>query len=189
MNRQTHHFFLALPIPKEMAIQVVRIVKKENADLAFKTWVEPEDYHITLHFLGYASKEQLLKLNHVLPHLVGNWKSFELEITHFGSFGEAQAPRILWVGVREESSLFSFQYEIGTICKQAGFELERRPYRPHITVARKWDREDPFSLARLASEINKTKCNWKWQVKEVLLYQTCIDRLPKYEAIYRYPLQ
>lgn len=185
MKRQGNHFFLALPVPKEVAAQVASSVKKKNEDLSFKTWVVPEDYHITLHFLGYASNEQLQKINEGLPDLVSHWKPFELQMTHIGTFGEPLSPRILWVGVREESSLFSLQNEIGTICKQAGFELEKRPYRPHITIARKWARESPFSLPLLSTEIDG---NWKWSVREVLLYQTHMDRLPKYEAIYRYPL-
>lgn len=185
MRSQSTHFFLALPVPKEIAMQVRSAVREKNEDLAFKTWVVPDDYHITLHFLGHASQEQLKQVNQGLPDLIKDVKTFELEITRFGTFGEPLSPRILWVGVREEPSLYSLQDEIGTICKQAGFVLERRPYRPHITIARKWEKEDPFSIDLLPIE---TGIDWKWRVREVLLYQTHMDRLPKYEAIYRYSL-
>jgi 2'-5' RNA ligase len=73
-------------------------------------------------------------------------------------------------------------------CEKSGFQLETRPFRPHITLARKWKGEQPFhnEMLQLWNEVQPTPLSFK--ASEVVLYQTNLTQTPKYEAIKIYPL-
>ena len=73
-------------------------------------------------------------------------------------------------------------------CEEAGFELETRPFRPHITLARKWIGEEAFqqTLLEIWNELQSEPL--AFQANEVVLYQTHLHKTPKYEAIQVFPL-
>ncbi|RXT15297.1 RNA 2',3'-cyclic phosphodiesterase [Ammoniphilus sp. CFH 90114] len=180
------HYFLALPVPAPLTQPLNEWLLSRRAGLPFKNWVAPEDYHITLHFLGKASVDQRAQIHHDLPSAIEKIPCFTLQATHFGFFGEQQAPRIFWVGLEQEEELNRLQKESGVVCQRAGFTLETRPYRPHITVARRWQGTSTLILP-FFDEVGKPS-NWTWIADRVVLYQTHLDRTPKYEAIQSYGL-
>jgi RNA 2',3'-cyclic 3'-phosphodiesterase len=62
--------------------------------------------------------------------------------------------------------------------------LDKRPFRPHITVARKWIGDHPFSIKLVQQTPSKTM-DWTFQADTVTLYRTHMNRLPKYEAVWQ----
>lgn len=143
----------------------------------FQKWVHPEDYHLTFAFLGSADQVKLEKaVENVRKGLIG-FSSFSLKISSYGTFGRSDSPRIFWIGVEEEPRLHQLQQIIHKACNEAGFELETRPFRPHITIARKWKGEYPYPKG-IESDIDLP-----FKADTVALYQTHLDRIPKYEAI------
>lgn len=75
-------------------------------------------------------------------------------------------------------------------CGKAGFQLETRPFRPHITLARKWIGDEPFQtgmLERLWGELQPEPL--QFEASEVVLYQTNLNKTPKYEAKTIFPLR
>jgi len=180
MSRQTH-YFLAVPIPDEIKLQLGNWVEDGKEQNKFKSWVYPQDYHITLHFLGGISSEQLDRIHDVLPRFLRAWPPFELSITHYGSFGETKTPRVFWAGLGQEPALDDLQEKLGEVLSGLGLEIERRPYRPHITLARKWEGDNPFILPEMESVA------WTFLVDQVILYRTHLDRLPRYEGFSKFP--
>lgn len=89
--------------------------------------------HLTLHFLGNVSLQQFDCVQRIAETITS--KSFELRLDHFGSFTKA---RVLWTGpsvITEELS--GLQYELGEVLKECEFTPEKRPFNPHVTLARK----------------------------------------------------
>lgn len=179
------HYFLAVPIPILMAQRLHDWLQSRQEELPFKNRVVPEDYHITLHFLGRADTKSLDQLESGLPTGVEGFSDFFLQATHFGCFGEKQSPRIFWVGTNDEPALQELQKSTGKICEKAGFQLENRPYRPHITMARRWKGEFPFVLPIFHQELEDK--DWVWKVDRFSLYRSHMDRIPKYEAVATFP--
>ncbi|MEW9667824.1 RNA 2',3'-cyclic phosphodiesterase [Ammoniphilus sp. 3BR4] len=179
------HYFLAVPIPISLAQRLADWLSSRHEELPFKNKVVAEDYHITLHFLGRAEDKSLSQVIAGIPKAKEGISSFSLQATHFGYFGEKQSPRIFWVGTEHERALHELQKATGYVCEQAGFQMENRPYRPHITIARRWQGEFSFVLPDFQQELGDTDLSWK--ADRFCLYRSHMDRMPKYEVVESFP--
>lgn len=188
MNKQTH-FFFAIKIPQE-----TKLIMKENSErlkeiLPFSRWVHHEDLHITLAFLGNAPSEKLTSVMEKVYGTFSGSKGFILEINKLGIFGKLDSPRIFWADTKESNDLQMVRKKVFTTCLDAGFQLETRPFKPHITLARKWTGDKPFqkNLLDVWNELQPEPLSFK--VSEVVLYQTHLDKTPKYEEKTIYKLE
>ncbi|KOS63965.1 RNA 2',3'-cyclic phosphodiesterase [Lysinibacillus sp. FJAT-14222] len=175
MNR---HFFIAVPLPSDIKAALQVRCEKMKMDFHFKRWVHQEDYHITLAFLGHADEEQLQDVMDETRKNLLNVPPFELKIQGFNTFGRKEYPRVLWVDLLESQQLNVVQEIVYRDCMKAGFELDKKPFVPHITVARKWDEacgKIPFEA--LMEENFQLP---KFLVEEVILYESKLEETPKY---------
>jgi len=178
------HYFLAIGLPEAARQQIEDKKAMLQAAFPFKKWVHPQDYHLTLAFLGNAPEEQRSELTAILDNALYNTEKFTLNIDKLGVFGNEASPRIFWLGVDENPSLFRLQENVYAYCKQAGFTLEKRPFHPHMTLARKWAGQERFQADRLALESPFTEEMVSFDVSQFSLFQTHLNKEPKYEAIY-----
>jgi RNA 2',3'-cyclic 3'-phosphodiesterase len=174
MNR---HYFIAVPIPKEIKEQINEWRQNNQDQLHFKNWVHLDDYHITLVFLGHVNEMQLIKLEKVMNAIQKQFSPFSLTISHVGTFGNAQKPRIFWAGIKESKALIQLQKTIYECCEKVGFSLDKRPYSPHLTLARKWNGEELFVQSDFQFEQTMT-----FEVQSFSLFETHLDKSPKYEV-------
>lgn len=175
MNDQKH-YFLAISLPKEIKNYIKQKLKKQS--LSFKSLVHEEDYHMTLVFLGAVTNEKRAALNEELLSL-STERSFRLSLGSIGYFGREERPRVLWVGVNKIQELYSLQEKVKKICELVGFEVDKRPYTPHITVARKFNGECKFILEESLNFYD----NIEWLVDKVVLFETNINNVPKYKNV------
>jgi RNA 2',3'-cyclic 3'-phosphodiesterase len=188
MNQQTH-FFFAVKIPDETKCILKKQSEKLKEILPFKRWVLHEDLHITLAFLGNAPVEKLSIAEDNVREALRKVKGFQLEMNKLGIFGKMESPRIFWVDTKESNDLQIVRKKVFTSCLEAGFQLETRPFKPHITLARKWTGDQPFhkNLLDVWNQFQLEPLAFK--VNEIVLYQTHLDKTPKYEAIKIFQLE
>lgn len=181
MNLQTH-FFYAVKIPEEIKRTMKENCEKLKEILPFSRWVHYQDLHITLAFLGNAPTERLVAADHFVREAIQGLKAFELQIHNLGIFGKEDSPRIFWADTKESNELGLLRKKVFTACGQAGFILETRTFRPHITLARKWAGGTPFHKDLLAIWKEVQSEPLTFTASEVVLYQTHLEKTPKYEA-------
>ncbi|MEK5269249.1 RNA 2',3'-cyclic phosphodiesterase [Aeribacillus sp. FSL K6-8394] len=179
------HYFLALDVPIETAKSITKWISANQDRWHFSRYVHPFDYHVTLVFLGNVDAKRLALLSESLLEPCRKIPSFSLELSEAEIFGKREHPRILWVGVKENELLYQLRNEVYNTCKAFDFSLDERPFRPHITVARKWEGQLSFSLEEKSDPY---LLNEHIHVGSVTLFQTNIDQTPKYEAIKQIPL-
>ncbi|MFI8686062.1 RNA 2',3'-cyclic phosphodiesterase [Rossellomorea sp. NPDC077527] len=178
-----NHYFFALSLPRETKRYLDNCMQPLRDSGSFKKWVHPEDYHLTLAFLGSAEK-----LHHVIEKVESlSYSSFSLTFEGFGTFGKSDSPRILWMGVKHSDILHGLRNTVYGACEKAGFQLDKRPFSPHITVGRKWNEEFSFTEEWLNGF--QPVDSHTLMAAEIVLYRTHMDRTPKYEAIHTIPLQ
>jgi 2'-5' RNA ligase len=188
MNHKTH-YFIAVPIEKEQQTVIQNWLTVNNDKLPFQSWVHNEDYHITLAFLGHVdSINQLNKLSELIKDKVVKIDPFLLSLKGIDVFGKKDAPRIFWAGVDDSESLHYLQSEVYQACTKSGFTLDSKPFRPHITIARRWKSEIPFIKPDEFQEALQVN-NASFKVKKIHLYRTHLDRVPKYKTMEVFPLQ
>lgn len=181
MERKSHYFW-AVKLPDETKQLMHDRVEQEKELFLFQRWVHKADYHITLAFLGFAEEEKLQTSVRLIEKALQHETAFSLKLNHIGVFGSRQNPRIFWGGVAEEKRLFQLQSLVYQACQSAGFTLEKRPFAPHVTLARKW-KGQTFNEQWLLEHNPFKEQEIQFPVKEVVLYRTNMDSTPKYEVI------
>jgi RNA 2',3'-cyclic 3'-phosphodiesterase len=181
------HFFFALTLPDEIKEGIHSGIESLKTAFPFKKWLHPADYHITMAFLGDAPEAMRKEAIKLVQTALENETAFELALDKIGAFGKKEQPRILWTGVRFEQRLFDVQAKVYQACLDAGFTLDPKPFKPHITMARKYMGESVFSLETASSYVAFNQKGFL--ASHITLYQTHIGAAPSYEPIFSIKLQ
>lgn len=99
-------------------------------------WIVPESLHLTLKFLGDVAEPDVVGVESGLETAVVGAKPFILPIAGFGAFPSPRRPRVVWVGCEGVPPLELLQHRLEQEMATLGFEVEGRPFRPHITLGR-----------------------------------------------------
>jgi 2'-5' RNA ligase len=183
--------FAAVPLPEALKKTIAEKSAEWKKQLPFRKWTHPDDVHITLKFLGETEPTLMPELERRLSECAKQTVPFTLAIEGAGTFGKPSSPSIFWLGVGGElDALRELQACIERQTTEIGFVTEDRPYRPHITIARRFDGTGAWSEDALAAVKNWTKgqADLTWPVNEIVLYQSHLNRSPMYEPKRRWQL-
>lgn len=146
--------------------------------------VRPENWHLTLRFLGDTGADQAERLRAELRRATLG-SSFRLRFGALGAFPSARRASVLWVGVDEgavELARLAAVTEVAAV--RAGFAAEGRPFRAHLTVSRIRPPVDVSALVGAATPAGATM-----EVDAVALYRSHLGGgPPRYEVVERFPL-
>ncbi|MGG1575514.1 RNA 2',3'-cyclic phosphodiesterase [Fictibacillus sp. NRS-1165] len=185
----SRHVFAAVPIPSDVKCIIGELSGTLQENLPFKQWVHQEDLHLTLAFLGKTQQDKLIHLKSLFHDHIQELPSFSLTVTGAGFFGKKSQPRVFWLGVEEEERLFALQKMVNRLCQQAGFQLESRPYSPHITLAKRWGDTDARIDVVFDESMTKPAAGISFDVPSIVLYETHLDKDPKYHVIEEFCLK
>ena len=152
-------------------------------------WVSRASYHITLAFIGEVEKTAIGRYDRPLAQAVLEQQSFRLRLCRSGCFPRnLRGVRVVWVGVEDQASVILLQKRVATALIEAGLvESERRPYHPHVTVARcrkPWTRLAGDSWASSLEGPLGEDC----AVNEIILYRSRLkDTGAFYDRVGSYP--
>jgi RNA 2',3'-cyclic 3'-phosphodiesterase len=188
MERHSH-FFFAVRIPENTKLIMKDHMEKIKERVPFSRWVHYMDVHITLAFLGSAPPDNLVEATKNVKAALIDEPALTLNINKLGFFGSVDSPRVFWADTEESHELKIIRQKVFSACEKAGFQLETRPFRPHITLARKWSGAHPFDKEMLDIWNELQPIPLSFLAGDVVLYQTHLNKTPKYEAINIYPLK
>ncbi len=144
--------FVAVELAPRLKDQVERLITRLSSPAAGVKWVETENLHITLKFLGEIDNPEVPQVCRAVAQAVAPYDPFELELQGVGAFPRIQRPRVLWVGVgRGREQLQHLQRDVEDRLHALGYPREARPYEPHLTIGRV-KRAGP-EMDRLAGEL------------------------------------
>lgn len=121
--------FTALEIPRDAALSLSLL----RGGLPGARWLDVENYHITLRFIGDVDGPTADELINAFDRV--DRSSFSLSLSGIGSFG-AKKPHSIWAGVSPSAELMALQSEIERICQRIGLAPDPRRFSPHVTLAR-----------------------------------------------------
>ena len=182
------HYFWAVRIPDDVKQTIHDELTQIQSIFPFKRWVDLNDYHITLAFLGSVKSQKLSSVISLVGDAIKEQKAFMLDVIGLGVFGAQTSPRIFWGGVNEVKELYQLQEIVHKTCLAAGFCLETRPYHPHITLARKWGGNEDFKMGDLVTHNPFREKVLSFQISEIVLYKSNLENTPKYESIAAFSL-
>ncbi|WP_026907527.1 RNA 2',3'-cyclic phosphodiesterase [Paucisalibacillus globulus] len=178
---ETPHYFIAIPVSNSLREEFVRWQEQFQENLSYKIWPHKEDLHITLKFFGAVEENRLKKLQESLRSI--DYPEFQITVGSIGTFGKQDSPRVLWGGVEINSTIEELFLKVESTAVTAGFSKENRPFRPHITLAKKWN-----GTYVHAENLRNIRENYKakifhMNIKEFVLYQIFPSKTPKYENV------
>jgi 2'-5' RNA ligase len=122
--------FVALDLPFELRQRLADL----SVGLQGARWVPPENYHITLRFIGETPAYKAEEIDLALAALRG--RAFPMTLAGVGTLEKAGRVSALWAGVERNPALEHLQGKIETALQRAGVPRERRRFAPHVTLAR-----------------------------------------------------
>lgn len=97
-------------------------------------WIDPDNYHVTLRFIGDIPDRMADELTAELQRVVA-MPAFNISLAGVGVFG-TKKPHSLYVKVEESPDLRRLQALHERICQSLGMPPEQRKFTPHVTIAR-----------------------------------------------------
>jgi 2'-5' RNA ligase len=122
--------FVALPVPEEVATDLIVL----QSGVPDARWVQPENFHVTLCFAGEVQGGVLRDLEEELSDIAG--PPFSVAIAGVEQFSSGKQPRALVASVVKSDRLDWLHQKVSTVARNCGIEVERRKFRPHVTLAR-----------------------------------------------------
>lgn len=130
-------------------------------------WSSPDSWHLTLQFLGSTERDRYECLLARLHEIHRPPLSICLDAP--GIFERAG---IFQIGIHPSEELTALERHVVAASSLCGVEPEKRPYHPHITLARSKDREGSDSLASLSRRLHSRNTLPHFTAEEFLLYQS-----------------
>jgi 2'-5' RNA ligase len=122
--------FVALDLPFDLRQRLSGLA----TGLQGARWVPPDNYHITLRFIGETPRHRAEEIDLALAAMRG--RAFALTLRGVGTLEKGGRVTALWAGVERNPGLDHLQGKIDTALQRAGIPTERRRFSPHVTLAR-----------------------------------------------------
>lgn len=142
--------FTGIAATKEIDSRLDELVRRLRP-LARIRWSPTANFHITTKFIGAWPESRLEELKTALSALAGRGR-FRITIGGLGFFPDGRAPRIFWTGVHGGEPLRQLASDTDGVCANLGVKPEKKPYSPHLTLARI---NAPADIGALQSAIRK----------------------------------
>lgn len=184
--------FVAVEISPTVRSAAKRLIDRLQVTPAHVKWVEPENLHFTMKFLGDVPSEEITNVCRAVQRAVKPLEPFELVVRGCGAFPSTTKPRTIWLGVAEGATpMASLAEAIEESLSRLGFAPEQRRFNPHLTLGRV--REGSPSglreLAQLLADFGELEAG-STIVDEVTVFSSTLRRGgPKYEALAHGELQ
>lgn len=131
--------FCAIPLSPEVRDRAAEHITRlrDRFPQVRASWERTEKLHITLKFFGNVESARTNSLAAAITRAASTINPFNLRIEGAGAFPTHGNPRVLWLGVHDESgTLTSLHQTLEDEYAPLGFKRDDRPFHPHITLAR-----------------------------------------------------
>ena len=130
--------FLAVELDEAVRARLAEAAAGAEAGRARVRLVAPENIHVTLNFLGDVEDAQVPAVCRTAERLAAAAEPFEFAVRGLRAVPpRGPVLRMLWAGVDDLSGgLGRLQARLEAALAEMGFAPDRRPFRPHLTLAR-----------------------------------------------------
>lgn len=181
--------FLAFEIPDTLRTKLAALEKYLARYKVKGRFVKPESMHVTLKFLGWCEPDMPERLQSAMEKVAAESPAMHLTATGLGVFPNENRPRVLWTGLAGDSGhVVALANRVEDATEQLGFEREKRPFHPHLTLARFKTRVSPKALRQALEQWDGHEFE-SFRVEDVVLFRSHLGSGgAKYEALERFSL-
>lgn len=179
--------FIALPLPEAARELLNRHIAPWHHAIPFQRFVHPEDWHITLHFIGDIAPVAVNAIERAMAAAAAQSRVLRLRLDGLDYFGKEDRPSVLWSRLEgDREQLAQLHQALGdALSKETGYIPEKRPFTPHVTIARKYTGLQPCS----SSMLGRASAAFRQQstlfaADRLVLYRTRLGQTPMYEQLF-----
>ena len=190
MKELTEHWrvFIAIELPAHLRARIINHIDclRSSVPEARASWIREDNLHLTLKFLGDIPVTNVEELSAAASFAATKIERFEIFVEDCGAFPLRGQPRVLWIGIDDlTGELTKLHRALEDECAKAGFAREKRPFHPHLTIARLRRPQGSRQLAKLHGEMGFT--NQQVRVSELVLFRSeLLSEGSRHTAISRY---
>ena len=183
--------FAAIDIEPEVRNKIERLQQQLKRDLNLSgkevKWVNPDQIHLTLKFLGEVRDESLTSVCDVITHAAAGAAGFDLRVRGLGVFG--RPARVVWAGIEPCPELMKLQSVMEKEYEKIGWKKESRPFAGHLTLCRVKTARAGRRLEE-AVEAYADELIGDIEVDKLILYESQLTPAgAEYTAVYTVPLR
>lgn len=148
--------FIAIELDGPTKTKLTDLQKRLKVEMPERAirWVRAEGIHLTLKFLGDVPVTRIERIAEELKEACRGFAPFGLKYGGLGCFPNPRRPRVVWVGIEEETgTLARLQRAIEKRLAPLGYPPEKRPFNPHLTLGRVRSRVRSGELRRVGELI------------------------------------
>jgi 2'-5' RNA ligase len=129
--------FIAIEMSEAIRRRAASLQAELSAHADHVKWVEPQQMHLTLKFLGDVDETSIYSVCRLVQQVAEPHAPFELTVAGTGAFPNLRRPRTLWIGVSASNGeLAALQRELEVELAREGYPREERGFTPHVTLGR-----------------------------------------------------
>lgn len=176
--------FIALNIQQSIKEYLTKIIDDFKSKGGKIKWVEPDNMHLTLKFLGNTEYSLVEGIKSQLDNLTADSTQIISDLSRIGGFPNLRAPKVLWVDLeKNRDQIIELAKSIDTSLSEIGFATDNKPFKPHLTLGRV-KKDD--NLEQLTDYL----CKFKLENKEIvfdslsLIKSTLTNEGPIYKSLH-----
>jgi 2'-5' RNA ligase len=165
--------FVAIKI--EASEEMKAVIHELKTALKFDNikWVDLNNIHITITFIGDCNEDVIPKILENLLSICEKSKSFELSINGVGVFKNINNPTVLWLGVNTGNEINDLKLELDKNLRSLGLGFDAKSFNPHITIGRPKFFNNTAVLLQIIEKYKNTELQ-KQKVTSVCLYESIL---------------
>jgi len=145
--------FLSIDIEDQTLISRINEIQQQlNPESAKMKIVERDNIHFTIRFFGDTPTGKIEEMRDCLGRI--KIAPFGIKIQGVGAFPNKRRPRVIWIGVTENSQqIIDLKLRADELLTEIGYKMEREKFTPHATIARVRNVKDPNLIVRNLEEL------------------------------------
>ena len=179
--------FLAIDLGEKIRNRLVSLQEELALDVPEVKWVEPDNLHLTLLFLGEVDQRELIDICRATQKAIEALPAFAVSIDGTGCFPNARRPRVLWAGIGQGlHEVCEVHDAIEEPLLDLGcYRREARAFTPHVTLGRVKS-DEPTDVIAQALAKQQTWSAGEVVVREVRVMSSELTRhVPTYSVLSR----
>lgn len=156
---KTQKLFIAFPLPDIVRSAAEQTQLRLRAALAEPIrWTNPEDFHITMVFLGHVTEAQRDKVIFLLEKYSKEMRAVSMRLDRVDVFSHPSSPSVLMIRVAvDDDSIRDHIARLKELLSFSSIAVDPRPWQPHITLGRT-KRQRPLDMI---DQISVPVCSWR----------------------------
>ncbi len=181
--KETIRTFIAIKITAEKKLLDSVIELKKSLAAEEIRWVDIDNLHLTLCFLGETNQFQVAEIINMIELIAKQFQPFQFELKGVSVFMKKTQPRVLFVAIKNESVLNQLAAEILKMSKTLDFKVDKNNFNPHLTLGRIKFIQNKADFYALVNRFSDTKFQEIF-VSEIIFYQSILSSEgPTYKPI------